>query len=178
MTSENPQTEAEKGSLSTGMTALAWIALMVFAGFYFDDLLDRHSNPNRAPDTEYAGDKVRTVSLQRNKYGHYVTSGKVNGQDVVFMLDTGATGVAIPDAVARRLKLKRGASFRVNTANGSTISYTAQLDTVSVGEIELTNVHGAITPAYKSDEILLGMSFLQYIEFTQRGDTLILKQYL
>jgi aspartyl protease family protein len=178
MTRENRPQESNKGGLSTGMTALAWIAIMVFVALYFDDLLDRQNNPNRSPSTEYVEDNIRLVTLQRNRYGHYVTAGKVNGQDVVFMLDTGATGVAIPDHVAKRLNINRGSAFRVNTANGTTVAYQTQLNTVSVGDIKLTNVQGAITPAYKSDEILLGMSFLKYVEFTQRGDTLILKQYL
>ena len=178
MTSENKPQESDKGGVRTGMTALAWISVMVFVGFYFDDLLNRQNNPNQSPGTDYAEGNIRQVALQRNKFGHYVTAGKVNGQDVVFMLDTGATGVAIPDHIARRLNIERGSAFRVNTANGTTIAYQAQLNSVSVGDIKLSNVHGAITPAYKSDEILLGMSFLQYVEFTQRGDTLILKQVL
>ena len=163
--------------MRTIMTALAWISLMVFVGFYFDDMLSSQHNPNQSLETQYNESRIREVALQRNKYGHYVTSGKVNGQPVVFMLDTGATGVAIPDHLARKLNIKRGRAVPVQTANGTATSYAAQLDTVSVGDIELHNVRAGISPGFKGDEILLGMSFLKHIEFTQRGDTLILKQY-
>ncbi|MBE9540483.1 MAG: TIGR02281 family clan AA aspartic protease [Proteobacteria bacterium] len=159
------------------MTALAWISLMVFVGFYFEDMLSKQHNPNQSLETQYTEARVREVALQRNKYGHYVTSGKVNGQPVVFMLDTGATGVAIPDHIARKLSIKRGRPLQVQTANGTATSYSARLESVSVGDIVLHDVRAGISPGFKGDEILLGMSFLKHIEFTQRGDTLILKQY-
>ena len=92
------------------------------------------------------------------------------------MLDTGATGVAIPEAVAVYLGLRRGRPFPTQTANGIATSYAAKLDSVSVGAIELQDVPAAITPGLQTQEILLGMSFLKHIEFTQRGDTLILRQ--
>lgn len=160
------------------MTALAWASLMVFLGFYFDDMLSKQHNPNQSLETQYSEDRVREVALQRNTYGHYVTSGRVNGQPVVFMLDTGATGVAIPDHIARKLNIQRGRPFQVRTANGIATAYSARLDSVSVGDIELNNVSAGISPGFKGDEILLGMSFLQHIEFTQRGNTLILKQII
>ena len=62
------------------------------------------------------------------------------------------------------------------TANGAAISYAAQLDSVSVGDIIMHNVSAGISPGFKGNEILLGMSFLKHIEFTQRGNTLILRQ--
>ncbi len=158
------------------MAALAWISVMVFAGFYFQEMLGTQQNPNQSLETRYAPGQIREVTLQRNKFGHYVTSGMVNGSPVVFMLDTGATGVAIPDHIARKLNIKRGSPFRVQTANGSATSYAARLDSVSVGDIILYDVSAGITPGLRGDEILLGMSFLKHIEFTQLGDTLILKQ--
>jgi aspartyl protease family protein len=99
-------------------------------------------------------------------------------QWVRFILDTGATGVAVPDAVAQRLGLQRGRAFRTQTANGTGTSYAARLDSVSVGGIELQDVPAGITPGLQVDQVLLGMSFLKHIEFTQRGDTLTLRQYL
>ena len=174
MNSEQP---ARKDSgISTAMTALAWISIMALFGFYFSDLLDKQNNPNQNLSTQYTSGQFREVTLQRNRYGHYVTTGKLNGHAVVFMLDTGATGVAIPDTIAKQLKIKRGSAHQVNTANGTGTAYATRLQSVSVGEIALENVPASIVPGYASDEILLGMSFLKHIEFTQRGDTLVLKQ--
>jgi len=163
--------------MGTTMQALAWIVFMGLLVAYFSDLLQDRHNPNRSLDTRMAEGGVREVVLQRNRAGHYVTSGEINGQPVVFMLDTGATGVAIPDHIARQLGIPRGRPVQTQTANGITTSYAARLESVSVGGIELNNVAAGITPGLRTDEVLLGMSFLRYIEFSQRGDTLTLRQY-
>jgi aspartyl protease family protein len=162
--------------MGTTMQALAWLVLLALGVAYFSDFLDKQYNPNQRLQTELTTGGAREVVLQRNKFGHYVTSGQINGEPVTFMLDTGATGVAIPSSVAVRLGLSRGAAFPTQTANGMATSYAAKLDTVSVGAIELYDVAAGITPGLQTQEILLGMSFLKHIEFTQRGDTLILRQ--
>ena len=160
------------------MQVLGWLVFLALGVFFFSDFLDNQYNPNQSLQTLYGEEGVREVVLQRNKFGHYVTSGEINGQPVTFILDTGATGVAVPSAVAKRLGLRRGQAYRTQTANGTAVSYAARLDRVSVGGIELKDVLAGITPGLQTEEILLGMSFLKYIEFTQRGDTLILRQYL
>jgi aspartyl protease family protein len=166
----------EQKRMGTTMQALAWVVLLALGVAYFSGVLDKQYNPNQSLETRVTEGGVREVVLQRNKFGHYVTSGAINGKSVTFILDTGATGVAIPDPVANYLGLQRGSAVRAQTANGVATGYTAQLDQVSVGAIELHDVPAVITPGLQTDEILLGMSFLQHIEFTQRGDTLILRQ--
>lgn len=168
----------EQKRMGMAMQVLAWVVLLALGAFFFDDLLGKQYNPNQNVQTRSSEEGVREVVLQRNKFGHYVTSGEINGQPVTFILDTGATGVAVPDAVAQRLGLRRGQAFRTQTANGTGTSYAARLDRVSVGGIELQDVRAGITPGLQTDQILLGMSFLKHIEFTQRGDTLTLRQYL
>lgn len=162
--------------MGTTMQILAWLVLLGLGVLYFSDFLDKQYNPNQSLQTHVTQEGVREVVLQRNRQGHYVTSGKINGTSVTFMLDTGATGVAIPDALANRLGLRRGQAFPTQTANGMTTSYAATLDQVSVGAIELRDVPAGITAGLQTDEVLLGMSFLKHIEFTQRGNTLILRQ--
>ena len=169
--------DREHKRMGTTMQALAWIVFMGLLVAYFSDLLQDRHNPNRTLETRFGDGGVREVVLQRNRAGHYVTSGEINGQPVVFMLDTGATGVAIPDHVARRIGIPRGRPVQTQTANGIATSYAARLDSVSVGGIELNDVAAGITPGLRTEEVLLGMSFLRYIEFSQRGDTLILRQY-
>jgi aspartyl protease family protein len=166
----------EQKRMGTAMQVLAWVVLLGLGVAYFGDLLDKQHNPNQSLETRYSEGGVREVVLQRNKYGHYVTDGKINGKPVTFMLDTGATGVAIPAARAAYLGLQRGRAFPTQTANGTSTSYAVNLDQVSVGAIELHDVAAGITPGLQTEEILLGMSFLKHIEFTQRGDTLILRQ--
>jgi len=115
--------------------------------------------------------------LKRNRQGHYVTSGKINGHDVVFMIDTGATDIAVPVNVAKRVGLIPGRKNIHQTANGNVVVFSTRLQTVAVGEISLNNVKASINPGMDFNEILLGMSFLKNLEFTQRGNTLTLRQY-
>ncbi|MBT6124359.1 MAG: TIGR02281 family clan AA aspartic protease [Halieaceae bacterium] len=168
----------EQKRMGLGMMILAWVVFLGLGILFFGDVLEKQFNPNQRLDTQYSKAGMREVVLQRNKFGHYVTSGTINGQPVTFMLDTGATGVAIPEAIARKLDIPRGRPYRTQTANGISTSYAASLDSVAVGEIELRDVQAGIAPGLAMNQILLGMTFLKHIEFTQRGDTLILRQYL
>lgn len=166
----------EQKRMGLGMMILAWVVLLGLGIFFFGDVLDKQINPNQQLETRYGSDGIREVVLKRNKYGHYVTPGRINGVPVTFMLDTGATGVAIPGNIASRLGLRRGRAYRTQTANGMSTTYAVELDRVSVGEIELRGVQAGIAPGLQTDQILLGMTFLKHIEFTQRGNTLILRQ--
>ncbi len=159
----------------TIMTVAGWLLFGVLLFVFFNNLLEKQRNPNQDVATVYRGD-VREVVLQRNKYGHYVTSGKINGQEVVFLVDTGATDIAIPESTARRLGLKKGQSFLAQTANGVTKAWFTRLDSVSIGEITLTDVRASILSNAGTDEVLLGMSFLKHIELQQQGDRLTLRQ--
>jgi aspartyl protease family protein len=177
MTYSRMEPDQEHRRFGLGMQVLAWISLLALLTLYFGDLLDRQRNPNRNVATDVGAQGVREVRLKRNRMGHYVASGTINGEPVVFLLDTGATGVAIPEPVAHRLELPRGRPFITNTANGRTRSYQTRLGEVAIGDIRLRGVDAAITPGLSMNEVLLGMSFLKYIEFTQRGNTLTLRQY-
>ena len=175
MTEQDGQGERRRIGLT--MQALAWFSFILLGVFFFSDLLERQYNPNRNVETRAAADLVE-VRLRRNRHGHYVTAGEINGRPVTFLLDTGATGVAVPVALAQRLQLQRGRPLVTRTANGTVTAYATVLDSVSVGGIELGGVGATIAPGLGGEEVLLGMSFLKHIEFTQRGDTLILRQYL
>ena len=172
----NPEHKEQK-RIGTFMVVVMWILFLILLMSFFEGLIDKQTNPNQSLSTQYTEAGVREVELQRNRYGHYVTDGSINGQHVVFMLDTGATGVAVPQHIANDLRLKRGATIQVLTANGEVTGYVSKLDSVAVDGIELNDVRAIINPGDDSDVILLGMSFLKKIEFTQRGDVLILRQY-
>ncbi len=152
-----------------------WIAVMIMVFFLFNDLLETDYNPNQQVRSQTT-DQQNVVILKRNRYGHYVTQGKINNHSVTFLLDTGASDISIPDKIAKQLKLKYGQERRYQTANGIIVGNLTTLKSVSIGNIKLHNVRASINPNMNDDEILLGMTFLKFIEFTQRGDTLILRQ--
>ncbi len=157
------------------MIYIAWLLALGLLTWIFAGWLDAQRNPNRDVGSTIINGKPAVV-LERNRYGHYNVTGKINGGEVEFMLDTGATTVSVPTSIAKRLRLERGPAVPVSTANGTVIMYMTRLDSVQLGDIELRNVKANINPHVKSDEVLLGMSFLKHLEFTQRGDTLILRQ--
>lgn len=155
------------------MIAVGWIAAMALLFLYFEDHLEKIHNPNTSPTTETFEGGARVV-LVRNRYGHYVASGRINGQPVDFLVDTGASDVNIPASVAGRLGLQRGAPFYARTANGTITVYRTRLDSVQLGEIRLEDLNGSINPNMEGDSILLGMEFLKRLDFSQSGRELTL----
>ena len=170
MTTNSPQ------RLGQTMIYVAWILALILLTWFFNLFLERQSNPNQKIVGQQHADGSREVTLQRNQGGHYVATGTINGMPVVFLLDTGATMIALPEHIANQLRLEKGVPIQMVTANGTVTSYSTQLERVALGPIELNQVSATINPHMQEDEVLLGMSFLKKLEFTQRGDILILRQ--
>lgn len=160
--------------LGRGLIILAWVVGLGLLTFLFDDYLERRHNPNQQVISRTGEDGNAEVVLKRNDYGHYVANGTINGQPVQFMVDTGASDVAIPAEIAAGLNLQRGHPVQYQTANGIATGYLTHLDELSIGDLVLHDVSASINPGYRSEDILLGMSVLRRLEFTQRGDRLIL----
>ncbi len=111
--------------------------------------------------------------------GMYMTAGLINGQLVRFLVDTGATYVAMSEVAARRLGidyLRRGEEGMASTANGPVRIWVVALDRVKVGGIELLNVQGAVIEGDSPEEILLGMSFLGRTRMVRDGGVLLLEK--
>ena len=166
-------TEKKYGSV---MIVLMWITLLGVLAFLTQGWLDKRYNPNTDPIMAQGEQGVQELILQRNPYGHYVASGLVNNRSAVFLLDTGATDVVVPESIADEYGLQRGYPVEARTANGSVTVYTTSLQSVKLGPIELNGVRASINPHMEGNEILLGMSFLKHIRLTQVRDQLILSQ--
>jgi len=173
---ENQEPNNTRG-IGISMVVLAWVLLLAISAWWFAGYEESQNNPNQNINSRYTTEGVQEIVLQRNRYGHYVATGSINGKPVTFLLDTGASDVSIPDDLAKKLKLQRGISQIYNTANGPITAYLTNLERIDLGGIELRNVRASINPGVQGDEILLGMSFLKELEFTQRGDTLTIRQY-
>tara|TARA_R110002049_G_scaffold72497_2_gene187706 strand:- start:2698 stop:3219 length:522 start_codon:yes stop_codon:yes gene_type:complete len=156
-------------TLSKPVITVIWIALLLVTTVLFNGLLDDINNPNKELTVTINEFGKKEVILERNRYGHYVASGEINDQPVAFLLDTGATLVAIPAHIATQLNLKKGQAFQSQTANGSSQSYATTIDRLALGDIVMTNVPASISSGMEFDEILLGMSFLKHLHLTQQG---------
>lgn len=157
------------------MLALAWCAALLLATHFFGKWEERRYNPNRTPQS-LNGDGYIEVQLLSGRGGHYLLDGQINGDTVTLLLDTGATSVAVPAPLAERLKLERGAPVRIRTANGTVTGHRTRLHSLQLGAIQLHDVPALVTPGMDGEEVLLGMSALKRLEFTQRGGTLTLRQ--
>lgn len=157
------------------MIAIGWVILLGLLAILFDHLLLKQENPNQ----HVSGIQSNThneVVLARNRNHHYVADGKINGQPVTYLVDTGATHVAIPPQVADRLGLEAGYPGTAQTANGTVRTAHTIIASLSLGTIHLTDVQASITYGMTGEKILLGMSALKNVEFTHRNGELTIRQ--
>jgi aspartyl protease family protein len=110
--------------------------------------------------------------------GMYLASGSVNGFTVDFMVDTGATVIAINGETAKRLGVDYlGANqIGVRTASGVELAYSIQLQTVQLGDISLDNVDAVVIDGPEPQRALLGMSFLNAFDMERKGERLDLRR--
>ncbi len=157
------------------MIIAAWVILLALLTALFEGWLVRQEHPNEAL-ARTSGSGPAVVKLKRNRQGHYLAPGFINGQKVRFLVDTGATDVNIPAAVAARLRLKRGYPTYAHTANGTITVYQTRLSSVRLGNIVLRDVRASINSHMQGSTVLLGMSFMQQLELNQRDGILTLRQ--
>jgi aspartyl protease family protein len=117
----------------------------------------------------------QSVKLAADSRGHFVSDGTINGSHIRFMVDTGASAIAIPGADAQRMGLdyRKGERVTVQTANGPTVAFAVRLDTVRLGAIELQGVEAFVVERGLSIA-LLGMTFLNRVEMKRDGPVMTL----
>ena len=110
--------------------------------------------------------------------GMYVTTGSVNGYSVDFLVDTGASAIALNAATADRLGIdfRRGKRVGVKTASGVDTAYDIMLDSVQVGEIKLYNIRAMVLDGKEPERALLGMTFLSQIDIQRKDQRMDLKK--
>lgn len=135
--------------------------------------------PGGAISANYAKAARREVRIVRDNHGSYTTSGTINGQPVDFLVDTGASGVAMSAAQAKALGIQyrlTGTPTNVGTAGGAVRGYQVMLDRVRIGTLELARVPGVVIEAETNHRVLLGMSFLTRLEIAQKDNVMVLRQ--
>lgn len=115
------------------------------------------------------------IVLSADSGGHFVTSGAINGKSARFLVDTGATNLALSQSEAQSLgidyrKGERGTSM---TANGPVPVYRVMLASVRVGEVQVFNVEATVVPM-PMPFVLLGNSFLTRFQMKRENDVLTL----
>lgn len=121
-------------------------------------------------------DGARTIVLTAGMGGHFVTQGSINSRPVQFMVDTGATSIALGRDEAERLGLdwKSGEPVRASTANGVVLSHRINLSAVRVGEVTVRHVDAVVSPM-SMPYVLLGNSFLTRFQMRRDNDVMRLE---
>lgn len=118
------------------------------------------------------------IVLNADSRGHFMASGAINGRSgVSFMLDTGATTVAMSVADATRIGLdyQKGTPVRMNTANGVAQGYRLRLDSVRVGDVEVRDID-AIVSQQPMPFVLLGNSFIGRFSMRRDAEQMVLER--
>ena len=113
------------------------------------------------------------ITLSESGGGHFMAAGQINGRAVQFMVDTGATSIAmgVQDAERAGIAYKTGQRVRMSTANGATEGFLIKLNTVRVGDVEVFDVDAVVLPQ-PMPYLLLGNSFLSRFQM-RRENTLM-----
>lgn len=119
-----------------------------------------------------------TVTLPRSRNGHFYARGAINGQPAEFMIDTGATSVAMNLNHAREFGIDLGKSTVsvASTAGGIVKTYIVDLQRVSIGAITIHNVAATVVDGDFPVNILLGNSFLSKVDMSEQSGALVLKR--
>jgi aspartyl protease family protein len=164
------------------------VVTLVVAGLvprYFDRMAGHAAPPapaavqTVAPAPAYSGGP-RTVVIERDRRGHFAIDGVVDGRRVGFMVDTGASVIALTERDAGRLGYHPGLReyvSEVRTANGTVRAAPVRLDMVEIGGVMVRDVQAIVMPEEALSENLLGLSFLSRLRrFEYREGRLILEE--
>lgn len=150
------------------MFLLVWVILFfgLFVFFYYYD---------NSASKVYVANRTEFV-LSADQSGHYRIKGRINEYPVEFLVDTGATLVAIPESIANHLHVTGRYPITISTANGDVTGSLTRLQQLSFGEFELKDIKAVIIPGSDDETVLLGMNVLSQFGMVQEDNRLILKK--
>lgn len=165
-----------KGETFNGIELLSSTSRGALIGF--SDGRQKMLNINQSISHGYIKPDKSKVTVYANKSGMFMIQGQINGHSTKFLLDTGATSVAMSQVEADRLGLAYEASSRkyVSTASEVVPVWNIKLDHVTVGDIRVANVDAVILEGSQPNTPLLGMSFLQHLKLKRNGSVMTLEQ--
>jgi aspartyl protease family protein len=171
---------------------MIFAALLIGAGTYMAQLADQMTTTAAARPTtstqptafetipDQNRDGIRSISIARDGRGHFQTEGRIDGQRIGFMVDTGASVVALNESSAARLGVRPSQNdytTTVTTANGKLKAARTQLAMVDIGGLIVRDVDAMVLPDEALSENLLGLSFLSKLtRFEFSNGRMVLEQ--
>jgi aspartyl protease family protein len=148
---------------------LFWISLVVIIYFGMNAL-----TAPKVASVAVANNGAMEIVIPRSRNGHYFVEGSINGHPITFMVDTGATTVAIDAQAARAAGLPKGYAATFSTASGQAPGETVPRQSVTVGGLRIDDITIAVISGV-GEVGLLGQNILRHLEVTQSGDQMILR---
>lgn len=167
---------------------LVFAALMMGLGLYLAEKAANIKKPETvavassqsAPVVSDASAGRRNHTIAKDSRGHFTTDGRIDGRRLDFMVDTGASVIALTESSAARVGIRPSRNefnAPVSTANGVVKGARARLDSVDIGGLEVRDVQAMILPDDVLSENLLGLSYLSRLRrFEYAGGKLVLEQ--
>jgi len=157
------------------------LAILAFAVAALAPRYLTHSQDNAAVIAKAVPEpsNSRTVSIPRGQNGHFWIDGRVDGRRLNFMVDTGASAIALREGDAARVGIhpsRRDYTARISTANGVVMAAPVELGRVEIGDVVVRNVSAMVLPDEALAENLLGMSFLGQVHWQYQAGKLVLDQ--
>lgn len=152
-----------------------WFVLLMATAWFFGAWDSSRTNPNQQVTSQTRNGSVE-VELEANRQGHYLANGTINNHPVTLILDTGATTVSVSQEIAEEAGLEREQRGRARTAAGTVDVWSTTIRELHLGDITFQDVSATINPSMDPDMVLMGMSALGQIEFSQQQGKLTLKQ--
>src|SRR3954466_3089476 len=172
----------------TGMRQLlAFVLLMVVGAISAARHLDNSAKPGgnamavtaQPAPAPALSSGVRTVTLHSDGRGHFQGDARVDGRSIDFLVDTGASAIALRESAAAKLGIHPSAreySIKMQTANGIGKAARVQLGRVEVGGITVRDVDALVVPDESLSTNLLGMTFLSRVKWSHDRGRLVLEQ--
>jgi aspartyl protease family protein len=163
-------------------------AIMIGLGTFMAQMADRmtpaaSANPparTAVQSATVAQAGLRTLSIPRDGRGHFATEGRIDGQRIPFMIDTGASVVALNESSAARFGMRpTPGDYRasVTTANGTVKGAPARIAMLEIGGLIVRDVDAMVLPDEALSENLLGLSFLSRLKrFEYANGKMVLEQ--
>lgn len=160
---------SDNDTASLGKIMLVWAIMIGLAVWFLQEWLNAKNNPNAG----VVRSENNELRLAPGPYHQYYVDGAINQHKVTFLVDTGASNVSVPAAVAKKSGLVGRGKYWASTANGNVQVESTRIAVLTVGGFTLENIEASINPNMDDDLILLGMSAIKYLRLSQEGDTII-----
>ena len=142
--------------------------------------LDIVLEPGAQMAAEFEAPAIDIELVPRDARGHFEVEARIEGRRLSFMVDTGASVIALTASDAARLGIhpaQREFVTEVRTANGTVRAAPVRLDEVEVGDLVVRDVDALVMPDGALSDNLLGLSFLSRLRrFEYSGGRLVLEQ--